>query len=140
MSKIAEFLTFEEAWNKCYNGALLSRTDDELLYEILYKMNIEDVFRDINDDSIFHNICFRGYKNSLKYILSFKDININKRCVNGMTGLHMAVQHDQEDVFKLLLKDGRIDASITTIEGDTALDLARKYRPSMVSRLEEYIK
>ena len=126
MSKVPEFLTLEEAFIKLSglnsNGLMC---DKVVLNQVLQKMDSSDITKSIKNISIYHTVCLCDYKESLKYILSFEDIDV---CImdnaTDKTALHMGVLRNNSEIIKILLDDGRIDVNLIDNNGYTALEMA----------------
>jgi ankyrin repeat protein len=85
-----------------------------------------------------HTVCMsrtpRYYK-VLKQLLNLKNIDINIQTISDkLTPLHCATHHCHSNIVKLLLEHGA-DPTLTTINGETALDLAKKYKDLEISKL-----
>jgi len=70
-----------------------------------------------------------GHVDVVKELLADKRVNPNIRRTNLWkdTAIHMAAQKERVEVVKLLLKCPKVDITVRNIEGDNALENARKY-------------
>ena len=112
-----------------YRGCLsfVNVMEDKIMEDVLNKINPEDFTRIPEDRSmsLAHMICSDGFINLMKYILSFKEININVVTKNGNNSLlHYAVIDDNIEMYNLLIKDKRIDLNIKHISGRTYDEMA----------------
>ncbi|OMO96226.1 hypothetical protein COLO4_15399 [Corchorus olitorius] len=83
--------------------------------------------QDNKGQTILHLAVARGKLDSVKFILGTNlshDGLINQQDNEGNTALHLAImQIDNQKIFKLLIKDTRVDKTITNIEGLAVIDI-----------------
>lgn len=82
-----------------------------------------------------------GHIDDVKRMMHYKHVDINaQEDVGGQTGLMNALIWRQKEIVELLLKDPRIRVGCRSSFGKTELDLAQHYYPSMVGRLQKFMR
>ncbi|XVF31063.1 hypothetical protein REPUB_Repub16aG0113000 [Reevesia pubescens] len=83
--------------------------------------------QDNKGQTVFHLAVSRGKLDAVKFILGTKlshDGLINQKDNEGKTALHLAtIQGHNRKIFDLLIKDSRVDKTVTNMEGLTVIDI-----------------
>ena len=139
-----EIIRILENGRKNYPDFDINWADDKLKHTLLMSsvlMNRTELVRyllsvpgiNVNQKNICYNsaltyVLYESQIPILKLLVSREDLDVNIQ-KNGWTSLHSACYANSEQRVKILLSNERIDPSIRTNEGETALDIAlsRKY-------------
>lgn len=98
-----------------------------LLTAILLLIGLCSASLNASELPVLHKAVLRGDMHQVKSLLTdTKANNPNQRDVLGSTPLHLAVQHDNADIVKLLLDHGA-NGNLTDGRGQTAMDMAKSW-------------
>ncbi|XP_067656470.1 serine/threonine-protein phosphatase 6 regulatory ankyrin repeat subunit B-like [Haliotis asinina] len=78
----------------------------EKVCEMLVERGCNISLKDVDGNNILHVICFSGYLNIVKYVLSLNKLDINGRGHYGRTPLMTAASSGHKEVFDLLVEKG----------------------------------
>ncbi|XP_067661057.1 ankyrin repeat domain-containing protein 50-like [Haliotis asinina] len=88
--------------------------------ELLLRNGANLALRDASGDNILHYICWEGYVDFVKYVLSLHRVDINQKGWKERTPLLSAAFKGHKDVVELLVQNGA-DLSVKDYAGDNIL-------------------
>lgn len=112
----SDYAAYLEQW---FDAAL----NDEIgvLENLSEIININDQDGDNNLDTALSCAVYCGYEHIVKFLLSFKDIDVNVQNKSGKTALHLSVDAKRPNMAKLLLTNPKLKINLQDNNGNTAL-------------------